>query len=45
MEVSFVSENDEEEEKTDEETLNSDFLKPLNGKHRHDGQDFTLIDQ
>ncbi|CAK6965109.1 microtubule organization protein AKNA [Scomber scombrus] len=45
VEVSLVSESDEEEEKTeDEETLNSVFLKPLNGKHRHDDQDFTPID-
>ena len=41
-EVSSVSEEEEE----DEETLNSVFLKPLNGKHRGVDQDFTtLIDQ
>eukprot|EP00064_Thunnus_orientalis_P007424 superscaffoldBa00000824_g7444 len=41
-EVSSVSEEEEE----DEETLNSVFLKPLNGKHRGVDQEFTtLIDQ
>lgn len=44
VEVSSASEeNDEETE--DEETLNSLYLRPLNGKHRHE-QDFAkLMDQ
>lgn len=45
VEVSSVSkESDEEEGETDyEETLNSLFLKPLNGKHRRVEQDFTML--
>ncbi|XP_042251627.1 microtubule organization protein AKNA isoform X1 [Thunnus maccoyii] len=38
-EVSSVSEEEEE----DEETLNSVFLKPLNGKHRRVDQEFTTL--
>lgn len=45
VEVSSASEENDEMEAEDEETLKSVYLKPVTGKHRHVEDSATVMDQ